>query len=358
MSLEITTRVLLAVLAGVSASGCGGGGGGGGDSSPEAQTAAAIASLDESALAGSVTDEEFATRLDELLAAVDGREDGALSLSLYYEEHVVGADLMAGAVASHRAAAKTAQQTIDDIKNSETYQMLEAFVSSVASNLLIPDPANTLLAFADPEVFLASASVTIRAQIFDALVNGQITPEQAQSLYELGRQNPWEAKRALLVALSQTPPAWVDTLATSCLRDCGPTGDTTVYAGPFHKVFSTSGGGCTWQENLSGTIEVVVTGTGTVSDPFEGTMDVTGSWVETLTAGADCDPGGTFTISSFDGTAFGNDGKLYGEGDGVIGIGTFYAAINGATITSTSVTGQFEFQVGDETLLMPVTLSN
>ncbi len=354
MSLKITNHVVLALTI-LALTGCGGGGGA---SSPESKTASALVSLDENALAGTITDVEFATSLDELLAAVDGRADGAVELWLFYEDHVVGADLMAGAVESDRAAAKTAQQTIDDIKNSETYQMLEAFVSSVASNLLIPDPANTLLAFADPEVFLATASVTIRAQIYDALVNGQVTPEQAQSLYELGRQNPWAAKRALLVALSQTPPAWVETIATSCLRDCEPTGDTTVYSGPFHRVFSTSGGGCTWQENLSGTIEVVVTGTGTASDPFEGTMDVTGQLVETLTAGSDCDPGGTFTITSFDGAVFGNDGKLYGEGDGVMGAGTFYAAINGATITSTSVTGQFEFQVGDESVLMTVTLAN
>jgi len=357
MSLHLTAHVLVVSLAAASAVACGGGGGGG-PASPEAQTASALAGLDRSALAGTVSDEEFATRLDAILAAVDGRTDGVANLSLYYQEHVVGADLMPAGTASDRAAARTVQEILTDIKGSETYLMLETFVSSVASNLLIPDPINTLLAFSDPEVFMASASVLIHAQIKDALVNGQIDADQAASLYALARQNPWAAKRALLVARSQTPPAWMETVAASCLRDCGPTGDTTVYSGPFLKVFSASNMGCTWQERLSGTIEVVVTGAGTVADPFEGTMDVTGSLVETLTAGVDCDPGGTVDITSFDGSVFGNDGKLYGEGDGVIGIGTFYAAINGATITSTTVTGPFELQLGDETLLMNVTLRN
>ncbi len=131
-----------------------------------------------------------------------------------------------------------------------------------------------LLEFAKPEIFLATASVLIRAQIYDALVNGQLTPEAAETLYELGRQNPWKAKRALLAALSEPPPAWVAEVASPCLRDCEPTGDTQVYSGSFSKVFSASGGGCVWQESLAGTIEVVVTGKGTVSDPYKSLSQV------------------------------------------------------------------------------------
>jgi hypothetical protein len=360
MSIKITSQALLAALAMASASGCGGGGGGG-SSSSESRTASAIESLDRSALAGSVTDAEFATRLDGILAAVDGREDGVFNLWRHYQEKVVGSDLVTQAAPPDRAAARTAQETIDAIKATEAYLMLEAFVTSVAQNLLIPDPVNTLLAFADKDVFLSTASVTIRAQIYEALVDGQITVEQAEVLYELGRQNPWKAKQALMNALSQTPPAWVDTVASGCLRDCGTSGDTTVYSGPFSKVFSISASGCTWKETLSGTIEVVVTGRGTASDPFEGTMDVTGSMAEVLTAGTYCQVGGPYVITGFDGTAFGNDGKLWGEGDGTIGTGTFRGALNGLTVGATSVTGTFEFEVYADTpvlITMPVTLRN
>lgn len=346
-------QALLVVLVLAAVPGCGGGGGA---TSTEARTASAILALDQNALAGGTTEADHASRLDTLLADVDGTAEGVANLSRYFQDDVVGTTLMARMTGTAQArTVLTAQETVDRLKGSEAYLMLDAFVSSVASNLLIPDPANMLLEFAKPEIFLATASVLIRAQIYDALVNGQLTPEAAETLYELGRQNPWKAKRALLAALSEPPPAWVAEVASPCLRYCEPTGDTQVYSGSFSKVFSASGGGCVWQESLAGTIEVVVTGKGTASDPFDGIMDVSGRLVETLTAGADCDAGGTYVITSFDGTVFGNDGKLYGEGDGVIGAGTFYAAL-GAAVISTNVTGPFEFRVGDQTVQMTVTL--
>lgn len=328
--------------------GCGGGGGGGGGSaSAEETTVAKLAALDRDFMDGSADDAEYAERLSAILSAVDARPEGPQKFFEYLGDHVVGAELFNAARLNATERSKTFAENIADIKTYDACDSLRAFIGSVGSNLLLADPVGMLLDFADPDIFLSILNVTVRSNIMVALVDNRISVEEQQELYSTMLQNPFRAHRDLLIMMNgSNPTPWLDTLAA--VEYFG--GETTVFEGTFTKTINTSGGGCTWREVVSGEILVTVTGKGTVSDPFEGSMDVTGQIVETLVSGSQCDAGGTYEITSFDGDVFGSDGKLWGEGVGVIGAGSFYAAINNATVSSSKVVGAFEFQVGDETL--------
>ena len=129
----------------------------------------------------------------------------------------------------------------------------------------------------------------------------------------------------------------------------GPAPGGATYSGSFSFFFPAEniGYGCMATITIAGTVNVVVTGNGTPIDPYEGTLDVVGAITPTITfipPKVSCQASGA-SFSSFEGTVFGTDGMLYGEGDGVVGPGTYYASLTAATVSSASIAGAFLLEI-------------
>ncbi|MDA8141853.1 MAG: hypothetical protein M0036_24670 [Desulfobacteraceae bacterium] len=360
--MKLKLLILVFALA-LGLAGCGGGGGGGssGESTTDvnSQFVTQITALDQSALSGGLTDEQYLTSYEQILTNIDAESTGAQDLESYLETHVLGVPLNSSSLSARSSVNRAAiSDTITRIRNSETYQMIEIFITSVASNLLLPDPASMLLDLAQPEVFTSIASVQVRTHIMDAQFSGQISADTAADLVGRIQRNPFEAESHLLAAKGETVPEWLPPFEGECLRDCGSPGDTAIYSGSFSGTMTESGGGCVWQHAVSGTIEVVVTGSGTLADPYEGTFDVSGSATISLVSGVGCDAGGNVSISVFNGSVSGTSGKLNASGSGTIGTSPFTAALSNADVSTSTVTGSFVFDGGvDNTINQSVTLS-
>lgn len=161
-----------------------------------------------------------------------------------------------------------------------------------------------------------------------------------------------------MAAKGEAVPDWLESYNDVCMWDCIISG-TEIYSGPFSGIMTETGGGCTWRETVSGTVELVVTGSGTLADPYEGTFDVSGNIVIELQSGFPCDSGGTVSIDSFDGTVSGTSGKLNASGEGVAGTGTFSATISNAAVSTSTITGIFNFDFGvDNPINQTVTLTS
>lgn len=337
---------------------CGGGGSGSSESSTDinSQTANAIVDLNEDDQNGLITQEQFLNDFELILAAVDAELDGPANFITYLETYVVG-DILSAQMQpakTHRAA--TVAETIANIKNSTTFLMLETFVTSVASSLLLPDPVSNILDFAKPEVFTSMASGLVRVHTYDAIINGDIDVLTGNEIVGKIQNNPFDAERDLLAAKGETVPDWLESYNDVCMWDCITSG-TGIYSGPFSGIIYETWGGCTWRESVSGTVEVVVTGNGTLADPYEGTFDVSGNIVIELQSGVDCDPGGEVLIDSFDGTVSGTSGKLNASGEGVAGTGTFSANISGATVSTSAITGGIYLDFDSNIINQTITLT-
>lgn len=337
---------------------CGGGGGSSGSDEQGddiSDAVAALVALDAAARNGQMDAVEFVEALDQWAAAVDGVPGGPESLAEYLDSEVVGGSFSSGA---RVLAPKTLQQAFADLKQTTAYQTVEAFVTTVASSLLLPDPVGMLLDFAQPEVFVSLASVKARANIYEALVNNEIDPVTAASLADRIRTNPFDANKGLLEAKSQPVPAWLETVGGVCLRDCPPVGGTGMYSGPFSGAMTETGLGCVWEHSLSGTVDVTVTGSGTLADPYEGTFDVSGTISTVLVSGTECDPGGGAPIEDFFGAVSGTSGKVEAEGDGFIGTAPFVATLANGTLSGSTLTGSFFLDLGmDNAISSSLTLT-
>lgn len=338
--------------------GCGGGGGSGSsDSSPSPQVVTSLKALDDDANDGLLDEEAYLTLLEQILAMNDAQPGALETLADYLENEVAGAPLEVMPPANLAPRPVNWSDTLQKIKDSETYQMLEAFVTSVGSSLLLPEPVSTILDLGKPEVFVSLSSVLVRTHIYDSMASNQIDASQgSQFLGEL-QTNPYGAQRSLMTATGEDIPAWL-AAADGCFRDCGPQGGNGVYSGAFTGKMTETGEGCTWEHTLSGTVEMDVTGNGTLADPYDGSFDVSGNIVTVLKAGAYCDAGGGAPISYFYGTVTGDGGKMSASGYGDIGTAEFSAAILNATVSTNTISGTFylDFSV-DNPINQPITLT-
>jgi hypothetical protein len=352
--------VLLALLVSPLVLGaCGGGGGGSSGSDDQggdvSDAVAALVVLDAAALNGQMDVVEFVEALDQWATAVDAVPGGPQSLADYLDGEVAGGSFSSSA---RVPAPKTLQQAFADLKQTTAYQTVEAFVTTVASSLLLPDPVGMLLELGQPEVFVSLASVKARANIYEALVNNEIDPVTAASLADRVRRNPFDAHKGLLEAKSETVPEWVETVGGVCLRDCPPVGGTGMYSGPFSGTMTETGLGCVWEHSLSGIVDVTVTGSGTLADPYEGAFDVSGTIATVLVSGTECDPGGGAPIEDFFGSVSGTSGKVEAEGDGFIGTAPFVATLTNGTVSGSTLTATFFLDLGmDNAISSPVSLA-
>jgi hypothetical protein len=163
-----------------------GGGGDSGSNEPSvdinSQTATAIVDLNEDDQNGLITQEQFLNDFESILTAVDAGPDGPANFITYLETYVVGDSLAAQMQPSNTHRAATVAETLANIKNSTTYQRLEAFITSIASSLLLPEPVSTILDFAKPEVFMSMASGLVRVHTYDAIINGDISVETGNEI--------------------------------------------------------------------------------------------------------------------------------------------------------------------------------
>ena len=318
---------------------------------------ASMVQLEQDAMDGTVSDEEYITQLEQVYNAIDAEDGGTQNLADYLESTVIGKsiDFTYRKQVYHVHAIS---DSINNIKNSETYQMLEAFVTSVASNVLLPDPLGLFLDLAQPDNFCSIAAIQTRTHNLDANFSNQIDAVKAGELKNQLQYNPFHAERELLKAIGRTLPAWLTPVSEPCLRDCGTGSTSGQYSGNFAGTLTETGLGCVWKHAISGAISVEVSGSGTLANPYEGTFDVSGTVVTTLSTGSYCDPGGTGEIWVFSGSVDGSSGKLNSSGEGMIGAASISAMLWNATVSSTSITGSFIFDMGvDDSLTQTVTLT-
>lgn len=318
---------------------------------------ASMVQLEQNALDGTISDEEFIAQLEKVYMAIDAEDLATQNLANYLESNVVGQSIDF-AYRERVYPAQAVSDSINNIKNTETYRMLEAFVTSVASNVLLPDPLGLFLDLAQPDIFFSITAVQTRTHILDANFSNQIDAVKAGELKNQLQYNPFQAERELLKATGRTVPAWLTPVSEPCFRNCGTGGANSQYSGNFSGSLTETGLGCVWKHAISGAVSVEVSGSGTLADPYEGTFDVSGTVVTTLSTGSECDPGGTGEIWVFSGSVDGSSGKLNGSGEGMIGSASISAMLWNATVSTTTITGSFIFDMGvDDSLTQTVTLT-
>ncbi len=349
----------LVLFLGIAACGGGGGGSGGSDDTADANArfAAEITALDQKAVNNEVTDDQFLAELEQLINTIESEPDGVQNLADYLETEVVGQDIALSLRSRESAVTRGAlSDTLARIKNTQTYQMIETFVTTVASSLLLPDPVGMLLDLSQPEVFNAFAAVQVRTHIMDAEFSGEITADRAAGLLATNQYNPFDAQRDLLDATGREIPEWLQPYDNLCLRDCGTEGGTGIYSGSFYGTTSETASGCVWEHTVDATITVMVTGSGTLADPYTGTMEVSGEIVTDLSSGTECAEGG---VSFFDetGTVGGSSGKLDGTVTGTGGTGTLAAILSNASVSGSVISGTLTLNLDvDYPIVQTVTL--
>jgi hypothetical protein len=193
---------------------------------------AKLAILDGQVTNAQITEEQFLTGFLEALGQL---ETHGISLFLQYlETNVSGFPINYPAPAGREAAeSMTIQETVDAITQSQAYQMLEAFISSVIGSLT-PEPASTLLQLARPETFVALSAIQVRSHIDKAFYNeSSITFDQYQDCLAELSQNPYDAERKLLQYQGKPIPAWLTPapVTSGCLRNCPPPPPPPGYCG-------------------------------------------------------------------------------------------------------------------------------
>jgi hypothetical protein len=193
---------------------------------------AKLAILDSQVTNAQITDEQFLTGFLEALGQI---ETHGISLFLQYlETNVSGFPINYPAPAGREAAeSMTIQETIDAITQSQAYQMLEAFISSVIGSLT-PEPASTLLQLGRPETFVALSAIQVRSHIDKSFYNeSSITFDQYQDCLGILSQNPYEAERTLLQYQGKPIPAWLmpAPVTSGCIRNCPPPPPPPGYCG-------------------------------------------------------------------------------------------------------------------------------
>jgi pimeloyl-ACP methyl ester carboxylesterase len=142
---------------------------------------------------------------------------------------------------------------------------------------------------------------------------------------------------------------------TNVIRDVGsnvnpstPTSDT--YTGPFSGTTTETIDCAQWKEDIYATITIAVSGSGTLIDPYSGSMNIEGSIIISLVydyCDPNCDPGGTIALSGT-GTVSGSQGKVEASASGIVGAAVYSASFTGGTFSGRTLVGTFTFNLEGE----------
>lgn len=349
-----------------------GSGGGGGDSptpSPDPDVTSAdyidqLSTLESNVSNGTLSSDEFLTELDSLMTTIDGAAVGTDAFKTYLEDNITGYSFTwnKGVASTRHSKATTGDisATITRIKNSQTYQMLEAFLSSVIFSG-VPSPAAEALQVADPTTFVTLSTVQVRTHISDALYSGQIDVLKAQELYDINNTNPYDAERQLLTAKGQSIPDWLQPASTACLRNCETSGGTFTGSfskgGNFSRAFTETT--CTWNIVFTGNVELILTDTSGTT--VSGTAQVWGTESYTVVSGSTsnftCEVSGSVSFNDWD-TVTGNTSSMKWTTDLSGGAGAFMGDFTGSVSSSTATgTIAVRYTKGTGSLSIPVTLT-
>lgn len=199
----------------------------------------------------------------------------------------------------------------------------------------------------------------------NSLIVGKIIPETAGNMKDLysGLSSLYQAfdKTAALVPCTYTYSAWaacqpVNTqtrtvistspagcvgtpvLSQSCTYIPPVTGDT--YKGPFSGTTTEISGFATIVYDVSATVTISVSGSGTLIDPYNGTMKIEGTIAYTAIPIPPWTGGGSGSAPfSLAGTVSGSQFKVEGYND-------YYDTFTGGTINGNTLTGTLSFNVG------------
>lgn len=347
------------------------GSGGGGDSpapSPDPDVTSAgyidqLTTLESNVSNDTISGDQFLTDLDSLFTTIDGATVGTSAFKTYLEENITGYSFTwnkAVAGSTTKATTDDIKTTIAKIKASQTYQMLEAFLSSVIFSG-VPSPAAEALQVADPTTFVTLSTVQVRTHINDALYSNQIDIVKAQELFDINNTNPYDAERQLLTATGQSIPAWLQPASTACLRNCETSGGTFTGSfskgGNFSRAFIETT--CTWNIVFTGNIELVLdSGSSTT---VSGTAQVWGTEGITALSGSTstftCETGTSVSFNDWD-TVTGNTSSMKWTTDLSGGAGAFMGDFTGSVSGSTATgTIAVRYTKGTGSLSIPVTLT-
>jgi hypothetical protein len=141
--------------------------------------------------------------------------------------------------------------------------------------------------------------------------------------------------------------------------------NSATYNGTFNGTLIITVDCAQWKDVVSSTIKIVVSGSGTVIDPYKGSMEINGSDVESLVyCNCDpeiyiCSPGGTITFYG-NGTVSGSQDKVEASSSGTIGVGSFNASFTNGTFSGSTLTGvlTFNLNLADAPIVETITLTN
>ena len=184
-----------------------------------------LVALDTSVNQRQISEDEFIMQLRNIFKRIEDTPYGIQSLQTYLEEEILGYTFSWSATAKGpntlgvHITSTGIKDIINEIKNSNAYKMLEAFLESVIFSLT-PEPGGSLIQVARPETFVTLSTVQVRTHINDAYYSGQITFEKYNELLGIVTTNPFEAERQLLRAQNKPVPSWLAPAPSGCVRNC------------------------------------------------------------------------------------------------------------------------------------------
>lgn len=326
-------------LVGLLMVGCGGGGGGGNASADALQ---AIVQLENEYGGGSVSDEQYLTRLLGVLQRIDARSNGPEELAQYLESQVLGSGsglaLAAVRTAGGGAApsdnvqdpivaaalAETLNQLVTDVMNTEAYQTIEAFLSGVIGALAYWP--TSILQVAQPEVFVAAAQAWVRPRAYNDVFGNlsSLGTEQGYQVLNTATQNPFAAEKQRLESQSAPVPAGVTKASEITIQQLPelpeeePEEEAPSLAGTINGTWS---GQCEqhWEGQgnmpVSGTFTMTIHADGSVTGSFSGSDAGSISGSISSSGDVDASTSGSAGQYSWSGTFWrASDGSLKGSG--------------------------------------------
>lgn len=163
--------------------------------------------LDNQALDGLVSNEEFIEQYNNILDQIDNAPNGPVLFQEYLETEILGYDFIQSSVS------KISNFSDDD--DDLTWVLIKIYIETLIFAIV---PGGDLINASRPEIAVAPLSLAVRRQIFDAYFLSD--PLKYHELMAIWQRNPAEAKKQLHIALGETIPDNFKTVPQGCFRRC------------------------------------------------------------------------------------------------------------------------------------------
>lgn len=207
--LRIKVIVVLCILFAFHLFTCDDNGGGNTVADGSAEFVRLISNLDNQALDGQVSNEEFIEQYNNILDQINNSPNGPALFQEYLETEILGYEFIQSSI-NKISSISDGNSTLDII--------LKYIESIILCNPVVP--AGELICAANPDIALVILSADVKRQIFDNFCTKASDLLKCNELMALHAKNPAEAKKQLHIALGEEIPDNFKTVPQGCFRRC------------------------------------------------------------------------------------------------------------------------------------------